>query len=118
MIDWMFAIFIMITFLFMYLAVEHHDDTFWGAMFTIIDIILWFFLSATVLEMETTYQIYNATTGNIETGIQIATSKIAPELVYMFYMFAAIMMVYFVGYFMFAPIYEVITGKKWSKRKE
>jgi hypothetical protein len=40
------------------------------------------------------------------------TSTVAPELVYFFYMMAAIMTIFFVGFFLFAPIYKLITGKR------
>lgn len=118
MIDWMFAIFLLIAFVLIILIIQYHDDPFWGGMFTILDIIIWFLLAALVLEIETPYEMFNATSGNMETGIHVYTSRVAPELMYFFYMMAIIMTVFFVGYFMFAPIYEVITGKKWSKHKE
>jgi hypothetical protein len=113
----MFAIFLLIAFILIVLIIQYHDDPFWGGMFTVLDIVLWFFLAATVLEIESPSYMYNVTTGGMNPILYRYTSTVAPELVYFFYMMAAIMIVFFVGYFMFAPVYEVVTGKKWSKHK-
>jgi hypothetical protein len=87
-------------------------------MFTVLDIVMWFLLAATVLEIESPSYMYNVTTGGMDPTLYRYTSTVAPELVYFFYMMAVIMIVFFVGYFMFGPVYEVVTGKKWRKHKE
>lgn len=112
MIDWMFAIFFILAFIMIVLIIEYHDDKFWGAMFTILDIVIWFILASTVLLIESPSMRYNATSKAYESVMMAYTSNIAPALVYFFYMMAIIMTVFFVGYFMFAPIYELATGKK------
>lgn len=112
MIDWMFAIFFILAFIMIVLIIEYHNDKFWGAMFTVLDIVIWFILAVSVLEIETPSMQYNATSGAYESVMMAYTSNVAPELVYFFYMMALIMFVFFVGYFMFAPVYELVTGKK------
>lgn len=116
MIDWIFAILLIFAFLLMVLSIVYHDDTFWGGMFTILDIVMWFFLAVNIPLVETPAYQYNATTGSMESTLYSYTSVVAPELILLFYLFAIIMVVYFVGYFMFAPMYELITGKKWKDK--
>jgi hypothetical protein len=118
MIDWMFMIFLIMAFMLIILIIQYHDDPFWGGMFTVLDIIVWFLLAATVLEIESPSYIYNSTLGAMEPQLFKYTSTVAPEMVYFFYMMACIMIVFFVGYFLFSPIYELVTGKKWRDFKE
>ena len=112
MIDWLFAIFFILAFILILLIIEYHDDPFWGGMFTILDIVLWFILASTVLMIESPSYQYNATSGVMEPVMLGYTSNIAPELVYFFYMMAMIMTVFFVGYFLLEPLYRLVTGKK------
>lgn len=115
MIDWMFIMFIVMAIIFMLLSIEYHDKgKFWCVTFTIVDTVIWFLLAASVLEIETTYQMYNVTSGNIETGSQIFTSKVAPEMLYFFMMMGSIMMIYGIGYIMGPLIYETVFKKKWK----
>ena len=118
MIDWMFAIFLLMAFLLIVLIIQYHDDVFWGAMFTILDIVMWFVLAASVLEIEAPTFMYNSTIGAYEPVLKSFYSVIAPELLYFFYMMAIIMVIFFVGYFMFAPLYKVVTGKKFERKKK
>jgi hypothetical protein len=117
MIDWMFMLFLIMAFILIILVIQFHEDPFWGGMFTILDIVLWFVLASTVLVIETPSYRFNATSGAMESYLFSYTSIIAPEMVYFFYMMGLIMLVFFVGYFMFAPVYEVVTGKKWKNMK-
>jgi len=107
MFDWLYIIFIILAVLFLFLAIEYHDNQFWCGMFSVLDISVWFLLAATVFETETSYQLYNATSGNIESGIYITTSKVAPELMYFFYMMAIIMTIYLTAFVVFPAIYDL-----------
>jgi len=95
MIDWLIIIFIIMAILFLLVAVEkmRDRDWFWSFIFTLLDAIIWFILAASILEVEESYQMFNATSGNVETGIHTVTSKVAPEMVYFFQMMALIMFV-------------------------
>jgi len=82
-------------FIFMVLAIEF-TDKFWKTTFLLLDIVIWFFLAASVMEIEIPYQFYNASSDTLESGYQIFTGKIGVVLPYFFLMFAAIMIIYFV----------------------
>jgi len=111
MIDWMFAIFFIIAFILMILAIDFRDHPFWGGMFTILDIVMWFILAPSVLVIETPSYEYNQTLGAMQPKLVGYTSDVAPYLVYFFYLMALIMIIYFVGYFLFTPFYNLVTGK-------
>ena len=98
MLDWLAIIFIIMALLFMLLGIDkfRDKDYLWSFIFTLISIVMWYILAASILETETPYQLYNATSGNIETGISIYTSKVAPEMVYFFYMMASINIIFMV----------------------
>lgn len=66
-------------------------DYFWGFITTLVGTVIWYICAASIMETEIAYQLFNATSGNIETDIQVASSKIAPEMLYFFYMMATIM---------------------------
>ena len=118
MIDWMFAIFLLMAFILIILIITYHDDAFWGGMFTVLDIIIWFILAVTVFQIESPSYTYNNTTGVMQPTLSRYVSIVSPEMMYFFYMMAIIMTVFFVAYFMFAPLYELATGKKWNRKKE
>jgi hypothetical protein len=118
MIDWMFAILLIMAFMLIVLIIQYHDDSFWGAMFTVIDIVLWFLLAVTNFEMESPTFQYNTTLSAYEPHLVIFSSKVASEMMYFFYMMALIMFIFFIGYYLFAPMYEVVTGKKWTKKEK
>ena len=73
-------------------------------------ILLWFLLAASIQEIEIPYQMYNGTSGNIETGYHVFSSPISPFMVYLFMGFGAIMTIYFVGYILGPAI-----AKKWMR---
>jgi len=95
MLDWLMIIFVIMGILFLLIAVEKmkEHDWFWSFIFVLLDTVIWFILAASILEVEVPYEMYNATSGQIETGIHTVTSKVAPEMVYFFQMMAVIMFV-------------------------
>jgi hypothetical protein len=116
MLDWMFILIFAFAFLFMLFGI-FIDDKFWKNVFILTDIVLWFFLAASVMEIEIPYQFYNATSGNLETGYQIFTGKIGATLPYFFVMFASIMIVYWVKVLYQDTIGKATTYKQRFKRR-
>lgn len=112
MLDWLFILLLIAAILLILMAIEFRDELFWGSTFTLLDIFLWFLLAASVLEIEVPYQAFNTTSGAIETGTHIVTSKVAPEMVYLFDGIGAIMLIYFIGYVMFPIVLNVIYKRK------
>ena len=55
---------------------------------------MWFLIAASVFETETPWTMYNVTSGNIESGISIVTSKVSPEVSMFCLMMGTAMMVY------------------------
>ena len=117
MIDWLTALFIIMGLLFMFAAFEkmRENDWFWSFILTLLSTVIWFILAASILETETPYQLFNATSGNIETGVHTYSSKVSPEMVYFFQMMAIIMFLFniFVSYLGLAGVV-----KSWKTQKE
>jgi membrane-bound ClpP family serine protease len=86
MLDWIFALFILLAFIMIILAIMYRDiDPYWNFLFIIISTILWFILALLNTEgIQTAYSIYNSTTGNTTMGY--ATYAPAP-LIYLTYFF-------------------------------
>jgi len=96
MLNWLFIILFISALIFMFFAIDkfREGDMFWAFIFSILDTVLWFFLAANMLEIEASYEIYNATSGQVETGIHTITSKVAPEMVYFLQIPGIIMMIF------------------------
>jgi len=108
--EFLFIILFMLALLLIFLCVFEDFGIFWNSIFILVDIILWFLLAASIMEIERPYEMYNATSGFIETGYHTFSSPISPYMTYLFSLFGIIMMVYFVMYY----FYE-ISKKKWLK---
>ena len=98
MIDWLFVMFLMLAILFATVSIFHDSGFFWNIIFILISIILFFILAVGIMSIETPYQMYNATSGNIETGYHTYYLIENIWYSYLFYMFAVIMMIYSVAY--------------------
>ncbi|GAG93174.1 unnamed protein product [marine sediment metagenome] len=96
MIDWMFIVILLLGFLFMFLGVEYYreNEKFWAWTFTIISMVTWFFLAGATLEIERPYEMFNVTSGQLETGIHVITSKTSPEQLYFFMLLGIIMFLF------------------------
>jgi len=79
---------------------------YWGLMLTLLDTIIWFILAASVFEIESPWEMYNVSSGNIETGIHIVSSKVSPAMSYFCLMMAISMSIYF-GYAMLSTFRQL-----------
>ena len=93
-----FFVFFMLALLLMFIVIKYDLEPFWNFTFILIDIVLWYLLSASIMELENPWTAYNATSGIIENGYTIYTSPLSPYLTYFFSMMGTIMVIYFVGY--------------------
>ena len=86
MLDWMFIIlFIFALLLLSYLIFESRTlSDFWLLSLIIFDAVLWWTLALVNTEIEIPYTMYNASSGNIETGYYMYHSLISPTLIYVF----------------------------------
>ena len=105
MIDWMFICILMLAIIifFMIILLDDEIPLVWIFGLMIFDIAIWYLLASGNLEIEIPYQIYNATTGNIETSYQIFSSKTSPALTYVFSAPAVLMIIY-MNYFIYTLI--------------
>jgi len=108
MMDYMTILLTMIAFIMMILSIEYHESKFWSSIFTILDITLWFFLAATILETETITYTFNITTNILKPDIYIYTSKTSIQLLYLYYLMGIIMTIYFIAYHLLAPLIKLI----------
>lgn len=114
MIDWMFICVLIIALVFLLIVILFEDEInpIWIFGMLIFDIALWWSLAAGNLEIEYPYQIYNATSGNIETSYQVFSSKTSPALTYIFGAPAIILIVYmsYMLYRTFKPVFKKMFG--------
>ena len=103
MLDWLFRLFLTVAILLMFITIVADLDKFWQTTLLLVDIVLWFLLAASIMEIEIPYQAIQAD-DTIVTGSHIFSSKISPYLVYFFEMMGFIMIIYFVGY-LFGPAF-------------
>jgi len=92
---WMLLFIVAVIIIIIIADLEYHDfPLFWSLMLIVLDTILWFLLAASVFEMEIPYAVYNASSNVVEQGVNMYTSKTAPEMSLFCLMMAIIMMVY------------------------
>lgn len=94
MLDWMFIIFFILAVLLMILAIENEDHPYWNIVSSSLSAIFWLILSLSQMEIEIPYQLYNATSGNLETGYHLFTSPMSVYLVYIFIGMFWVMIIY------------------------
>lgn len=66
-------------------------------IFTLVSTVLWFLLSATAIYVETPYQIYNNSSGMIETGLHGYGGDAAVGMMYFYILMGSIMIVFGLG---------------------
>lgn len=111
MLDWIFIMILITAILLTLLSIISDGyGTFWDISIIALAILLWFLLAASIQEIEIPWQMYNATSGNIETGYHTFSSPISPFLVYLFIAFAIVNIVYFVGYVFGPTIVKKLRG--------
>ena len=110
MLDWLFIMLLVLAILLVLLSVFENFGIFWDTTFLILSIILWFTLGASIMDIESPYTLYNATSGNVETGYHTVQSSVSPYLSYLFMFMGAVMIIYFVGYILGPAI-----RKKWMR---
>ena len=98
MLDWLFIMLLVIAIILVLITIFEDLGTFWDISFIIISTIIMFTLAASIMDIETPYTLYNATSGNIETGYHTTQSSVAPYISYLFIALGFVMMVYFIGY--------------------
>jgi formate hydrogenlyase subunit 3/multisubunit Na+/H+ antiporter MnhD subunit len=95
MLDIIFIILVFLAILLMFYAITERSSA-----FTILASVLWFIIALFVLQgIEIPYEMFNATSGNIETGVHNIQTNLSP-LAYLFMGLGTIMFILFVTYTM------------------
>ena len=106
MLDIIFVLLMMFTIILMLYSIMEKNNA-----FCVITAVLWFILALFMLQgIEMPYQMFNATSGDIETGTQIIRDNLSP-LSYLFMGLGALMFLLFVTFTL-----ELFTDeKKWNR---
>lgn len=108
---WIILLIIAILLMFVIAELEYNEfPYYWGLMLTLLDVIIWFILSASVFEIEKPWAMYNVSSSQIETGIHVVSSKVSPEMSYFCLMMAISMFVYF-GYAIFSTFKQLYNAR-------
>ena len=91
MLDIIFIILFFLTIIMMFYSIMERHIT-----FTILTTVMWLVLALLLLQgIEVPYEMFNSTSGNIETGVHVIQNNLVP-LSYLFMGFGAIMFLLFV----------------------
>ena len=97
MLYWMFIMLFITALVFMGYAIEKEKkDQFWNVILVVMSIAIFFILAAGIFEIETDYQIFNNTSGNVETGIHTISTLNNIFLSYLFMFFGIICLLYLI----------------------
>ena len=105
----MFVIFLVIAFIFMYIAILKDYGFYWNITFILFSIILFFVLATGIMDIEYPYTAIQSD-DTIITGTHHIYSSVNVYMSYFFYGMASVVMIYMVGY-----VYMYIGSKKWMK---
>jgi len=105
MLEIVFILLLIIAVLLIIFAIEYHDNSFWELVFIVLDIPLWFILGLSNMQIERPYEMYNASSGQIETGIHTVYSPDSPFIAYIFLGIGLVMVIYMVVV-LFTSVYE------------
>jgi formate hydrogenlyase subunit 3/multisubunit Na+/H+ antiporter MnhD subunit len=95
MLDIIFIVLVVFAILLMLYAISERNTA-----LCIIDSIFWFILALFMIQgIETPYTMFNSTSGNIESGMNIVTSNLSP-ISYLFMGLGAIMFILFITFAM------------------
>lgn len=101
MMELMFIMLLVFAILFIVFAIEFEHNSFWNLISIVLSAVLWFILALSVMQIERPYEIYNASSGVVETGYHTFTSPVSPFISYIFMGMGVIMMIY-----LFAMTYD------------
>jgi len=93
----MFIMLLLFAILLMIFSIQLENHPFWNVIMAITSVPLWFILGLANMEIEIPYEIYNASSSQIETGSHVFTSPISPFLTYFFVGIGLIMMIYLIA---------------------
>ena len=97
MLDWIFIMLLVIAVLLILMSIEFQENGFWCLISIVLSATIFYILALSIMEIEIPWQMYNATSGNIETGYHTFSSPVSPFLVYIFAGLGTIMMIYLVA---------------------
>jgi len=90
----MFILLFFLGIILLVMSVEMEKHPYWNLVSGFMSSITFLILSLSQMEIEIPYQMYNVTSGNIETGMQVFSSQISPYLTYFFFGLFVVLQVY------------------------
>lgn len=116
MLDWLFAIFIMLALITLLWAIRlREEDTYWNILFIAISTALWFIIALfTTGGLETAYVGYNATAGNSTMYYSVYSPEPFIYLAYFFGLMGVLTMIYMIVT-IFGYYYERMDQKNAEK---
>lgn len=115
MLDWMFIIFFIIAIFFIILSIMlPEEEAFWKILFVVLPMILFFVLALSNLEIETAYQTYNSTTGNVEVAYDKYVSESNTYMSYFYMLMGSLCGIYLV-ILVFQDYYDYMERKDKEK---
>ena len=97
MLDWLFIMLLIMAILLIIMAIEYEGNPFWNIMSCVLSSFIWFILALGVLRLDTPYQLFNSSSGMVETGMHSYTVPGDIYIAYIFIAFGVLMMIYFVA---------------------
>ena len=96
MLDWLFIILLIFAIILVIMSIEYEGHDFWSITAIVFSIPIWFTLSFGVIELHRPWEIYNASSSAIETGIHNYTVAGDVFLSYLFTGMACIMIIFLI----------------------
>ena len=90
----MFIMLFLFAIILMVFTVENENHPFWSLVSGFLASIIFLILSLSQMQIEIPYEMFNVTSGYIETGVHVYTSPISPYLTYFFFGLFVILQVY------------------------
>jgi 4-amino-4-deoxy-L-arabinose transferase-like glycosyltransferase len=118
MLGWMFVIFFIVAIFFILLSIfVPEEEPYWKITFIVLSAVIFFVLSLSNLTIETPYQRFNSTTGNIEVGYDVYVSESNTYMSYFYMLMGSLSMIYLV-ILIFQTYYENLDRKRREEDME
>lgn len=114
----MFVIFFIVAIFFILLSIfVPEEEPYWKITFIVLSAVIFFVLSLSNLTIETPYQRFNSTTGNIEVGYDVYVSESNTYMSYFYMLMGSLSMIYLV-ILIFQTYYENLDRKRREEDME
>lgn len=119
MLDWIFALFVVMAFITIVLAILlKRDDPYWNILLIVISAMLWYVLALlNAGGIETAYSAFNVTTGGTTLEYDVYINESMIYLTYFFILMGSLCMIYLIVT-IFGYYYEKLDEEAYKKERE